>query len=83
MFGFREVRVLCATVLAGGVAYFIWTYASSSGKKKPKTRQKEDGKNVSEGEGKKEEKKEEEPAVVVVVSPVVGAPVEKASEVKR
>lgn len=82
MFGFREVRVLCATVLAGGVAYFLWTYASSSGKKKPKTRPKKDGKNVSEGEGKEEEKKEE-PAVVVVVSPVVGATVEKASEVKR
>lgn len=79
MFGLKEIRLLCATVVAGGVAYFIWTYASSSGTKKPKTRPKKDGKNAKEGgEGRNEEEKEE-PAVAA--APVIGATVQKASEV--
>lgn len=50
MFGMREAGVLgLSVVVAGGVAYLIWNYASSSGRKKPGPR--EDG-----GGGKKEEK---------------------------
>ncbi|KAM7418148.1 hypothetical protein PAMA_017679 [Pampus argenteus] len=41
MFGLREAGVFCTSVaLAGGVAYVIWKYASSSGKKKPETQPK-------------------------------------------
>uniref|UniRef100_A0A3B5A7W1 ADP ribosylation factor like GTPase 9 n=1 Tax=Stegastes partitus TaxID=144197 RepID=A0A3B5A7W1_9TELE len=58
MFGLREAGVLGASAaLAGGVAYLIWNYASSSGHKKPETRPGEDVK--SGGEGKTEERREE------------------------
>lgn len=59
MFGMREAGVLgLSAVVAGGVAYLIWNYASSSGRKKPGPRDgagpREDG--GGGGGGKKEEK---------------------------
>lgn len=64
MFGLRRAGVLGASAaLFGGVAYFLWTYATSSGKEKPKTRPGEAG----EGRGEEEEEIREEEA------PVIGA----------
>lgn len=52
MFGLREAGVLVASAaLAGGVAYLIWSYASSSGQRKPEERPGRDG----EAERKREE----------------------------
>lgn len=70
MFGLRGAGALGASVaVAGGVAYLIWSYASSSGEKKPETRQGRDGKSArEEGEaedGKRREESEAEPRVVV------------------
>ncbi|XP_029297091.1 LOW QUALITY PROTEIN: ADP-ribosylation factor-like protein 9 [Cottoperca gobio] len=63
MFGLREAGVLGASVaLAGGVAYLVWNYASSSGEKKPETRPEKDGKS---GE---EERREEEAEQTVVAA---------------
>lgn len=85
MFGRREAGVLGATVvLAGGVAYLIWNYASSSAEKKPETRPEKDGKSArEEGEGKEEETKEEPVVVIAAAAPVVGATAQKAPEVKN
>lgn len=84
MFGLKEVGVLGASVaLAGGVAYLIWNYASSSGERKPETRPGEGGESGrEEGEGKEEKRREErrEEAEQTVV--VAAAKPQKASEVK-
>lgn len=82
MFGVREAGVWGATVfLAGGVAYFIWRYASSAEKKsRPETCAKKD-QEEKERLGEEEERTEEK-VVVVAATPVVAAIPEKASEVK-
>ncbi|KAK9518460.1 hypothetical protein VZT92_023766 [Zoarces viviparus] len=86
MFGLREAGVLGASVaLAGGVAYFIWNYSSSSsGEKKPQTRPRRDGKRA--GEPKEEERGGEapnEPTVVVpAAEPTVAAEPKTTSESK-
>lgn len=69
MFGLREAGVLGASVaLAGGVAYFIWNYSSSSsGEKKPQTRPRIGGKRA--GEAKEEERGGEAPNEPTVVVP--------------
>ncbi|KAM6952325.1 ADP-ribosylation factor-like protein 9 isoform 1-T1 [Lycodopsis pacificus] len=69
MFGLREAGVLGASVaLAGGVAYFIWNYSSSSsGEKKPQTRPRRGGKRA--GEAKEEERGGEAPSEPTVVVP--------------
>uniref|UniRef100_A0A3P8RRJ6 ADP-ribosylation factor-like 9 n=1 Tax=Amphiprion percula TaxID=161767 RepID=A0A3P8RRJ6_AMPPE len=65
MFGLREAAVLGASaVLAGGVAYLIWNYASSSGHQKPDTRPGEDGRHS--GRGETEGKREETPVEEIV-----------------
>lgn len=80
MFGLREAGIFGASVvLAGGVAYVIWNYASSSGEKKPETRPKKDGKSSREKGEEKEEERTEEAAT----APVVAAEALKASEVKN
>ncbi|KAM9356919.1 ADP-ribosylation factor-like protein 9 [Symphorus nematophorus] len=82
MFGLREAGVLGFSVaLAGGVAYLIWNYASSSGRKKqPETRPRQDGGSAREaGEG---EERREEDAVVAAAAPVVAAEATKASQSK-
>ncbi|XP_065814540.1 ADP-ribosylation factor-like protein 9 [Labrus bergylta] len=65
MVGLRGTGVLGVSVaLAGGAAYLIWTYASSStGKKKTETRPRKDGPGTGEergaaGEERKERRKE-------------------------
>lgn len=80
MFGLREAGVLGASVaVAGGVAYFIWNYASSSGEKKPETRPGEGG----EGKGEEKRGEAEQPAVVAAAAaPVVAAKPPRAPEVK-
>lgn len=58
MFGLREAGVLGASVVvAGGVAYLIWNYASSSGEKKPETRPGLDG-QITREEGERKEQRE-------------------------
>lgn len=86
MFGLREAGVWGATVfLAGGVAYFIWRYASSSAEKKHKSRPEIYGRKDREERERrgKEEERTEETVVAVAAAPVVAATPEKASEVKR
>nr|XP_046262004.1 ADP-ribosylation factor-like protein 9 [Scatophagus argus] len=77
MFGLKDAGVLGASiVLAGGVAYFLWNYASSSGKKEPETRPGRDKINAKEeGKGKKEKERNEEAeeTVLVAAAPVVAA----------
>lgn len=77
MFGMREAGVFGASVvLAGGVAFVIWKYASSSGKKKSERRPEQVGKSAREkGEGKEEGRREEAAA-----APVVAAEAQKTSE---
>lgn len=75
MFGLREAGVLGASaVVAGGVAYLIWNYASSSGHQKPETRPGEDGR--SSGGRETKEKREETP----VEETVCAAEVPKTSQ---
>lgn len=82
MVGWKEAGILGASaVLAGGVAYLIWNYASSSGQETPGTRA-EGGKG---GEDRKEEDKDtgtrkeeevkitEQAAVVSAAAPPVAA----------
>lgn len=86
MFGLREAGVWGATVfLAGGVAYFIWRYASSSAEKKYKSRPEACAKKDREEKKRQgeEEERTEEKVVTVAAAPVVAATPEKASEVKR
>lgn len=69
MSALRTAAVLgFSAALAGGAAYLIWSYASSSGQKKPETRPEEDGGSTKEEERIKTEtregKVEEEEAVV-------------------
>ncbi|KAM7000687.1 ADP-ribosylation factor-like protein 9 [Tautogolabrus adspersus] len=94
MVGLRGTGVLGVSVaLAGGVAYLIWTYASSSGKKKPDTRPSQDGLGTREERGaggeRKERRKEEEEedskeveetVEVAAAAPVQAAAAPKASE---
>ncbi|XP_034545359.1 ADP-ribosylation factor-like protein 9 [Notolabrus celidotus] len=61
MFGLRGAGVLGVSVaLAGGVAYLIWNYASSSGKKEPETRPGGEGRRSKEEEAEKHGRREEE-----------------------
>ncbi|XP_076595714.1 ADP-ribosylation factor-like protein 9 [Chaetodon auriga] len=77
MFRLREAGILGASVaLAGGVAYLVWNYASSSGEKKLDARPSQDGKRAG-GEGKGEEEERGEAAEQTVV---VAAEAQKASE---
>lgn len=66
MFGLGRAGVLGASVaVAGGVAYLIWSYASSSGEEKPETRPGQDGESGrEEREGEEEETREEEAPVI-------------------
>ncbi|KAM3612522.1 uncharacterized protein V6R79_009661 [Siganus canaliculatus] len=77
MFGLREVGVLSASVvLAGGVAYLIWNYASSSlrGGKKSETRTGQAGRSSNEQDEKQERTTENaEESVPVAVATVVAA----------
>lgn len=80
MFGVGKASVLGASVvLAGGVAYLVWTYASSSRGRKPETRQQDEDGEDAEGDIRKGEKEDEQ----VVATPVVAATVQKTSEVRH
>ncbi|XP_051276677.1 ADP-ribosylation factor-like protein 9 [Dicentrarchus labrax] len=84
MFGLREAGVLGVSVaLAGGVAYLIWNYASSSREKKPETRPAKDGRSGREGKEEGKERREAAEHTVVVsaaAAPVVAAEPQKAPE---
>ncbi|XP_060903598.1 ADP-ribosylation factor-like protein 9 [Labrus mixtus] len=92
MVGLRGTGVLGVSVaLAGGAAYLIWTYASSSstsGKKKTETRPRQDGPGTGEergaaGEETKErgnEEGEEETVEVAAAAPLQAAAAPKAPE---
>ncbi|XP_006798972.1 ADP-ribosylation factor-like protein 9 [Neolamprologus brichardi] len=66
MSSLSRAAVLGASVaVAGGVAYLIWNYASSSGEEKPETRLGEVGESDREQrEGEKDEIREEETPVI-------------------
>ncbi len=85
MIGLRAAGVLGASVVvAGGVVYLIWNYASSSGEKKPESRPGQDGvRTREEGEGKEGENRREEAeeTVVPATAPVVAAAAPHSSEV--
>lgn len=99
MLSWSRAGVLGASVaVAGGVAYLIWNYASSSGEEKPETRLGEDGESDREQrEGEKEEIREEEAPVIkaqqqqtqfaepttAVVEPVAAAEARNTSQVTR
>ncbi|TDH07344.1 hypothetical protein EPR50_G00105010 [Perca flavescens] len=88
MIGLKEAGVLgTSVVLAGGVAYLLWSYASSSsGEKKPETRPEKAGTSArEEGEGKARKRRAEAAAEQTVVAaaaaaPVAAAPAQKASK---
>ena len=73
----RAGAIGASVVLAGGVAYLVWTYASSSRRRKPEKRgQDKEGEDIRKG-GKKEEEEQ------VVAAPVVAVTVQQTSEVRR
>lgn len=75
MFGLKEAGLLGATVvLAGGVGYVVWVYASSS-------RERRSGKQPAGG-GERPGKGEEQ-VVAVAAAPVAAASSPKSSEVRR
>lgn len=81
MFGLREAGLLGASVVvAGGVAYLIWNYASSSGETKPESRPGQDGKSTGEGGEAKERRKVVEESVIPAAAHVVSAAAQNASE---
>lgn len=92
----RAGIVGASVAVAGGVAYLIWNYASSSGEEKPETRLGEVGESDREQrEGEKDEIREEETPVIkaqqqqtqfaepttAVVEPVAAAEVRNTSQV--
>ncbi|XP_031173053.1 ADP-ribosylation factor-like protein 9 [Sander lucioperca] len=86
MIGLKEAGVLgTSVVVAGGVAYLLWTYASSSsGEEKPETRPEKDGKSAREEEEGKAQKRREEAAaeqtvVAAAAAAVAAAQTQKAS----
>ncbi|XP_041652751.1 ADP-ribosylation factor-like protein 9 [Cheilinus undulatus] len=75
MVGLRGVGILGVSVaVAGGVAYLIWNYASSSGKKEPKAQPGEDGISIKEEDERKEEHGKEINVVEETVEVVAAAP---------
>lgn len=81
MFGLKGAGLAGATVaLAGGVAYLVWVYATSS-------RERRAGKGPGRGgEGPRREgerKEEEEPLVAAAAAPVAAAAAPESSEVSR
>lgn len=99
MLSLSRAGVLGASVaVAGGVAYLIWNYASSSREEKPETRLGEDGESDREQREGEEEIREEETPVIkaeqqqqtqftepstAVVEPVAAAEARNTSQVKR
>lgn len=92
----RAGIVGASVAVAGGVAFLIWNYASSSGEEKPETRLGEVGESDREQrEGEKDEIREEETPVIkaqqqqtqcaepttAVVEPVAAAEVRNTSQV--
>lgn len=73
-----------SAALAGGAAYLIWNYASSSGRKEPETRPGGAGGEKKEEEGvkKNERRKEEEEEETVEVAAPLLAAADKTPEVK-
>ncbi|XP_071313209.1 ADP-ribosylation factor-like protein 9 isoform X2 [Trachinotus anak] len=82
MFGLKEAGVLGASVVvAGGVAYLIWSYASSSGQKKPESRPGLHGRGPREegGGGKEEEEKQRREEAIPEQTVAVAAAAQKES----
>lgn len=78
MLGLRNAGVLGASaVLAGGVAYLIWSYGSSRKEKKLDTRPGEDGRN---GREEVEVGREKEAPVEETVVPAKAATTAAVSE---
>lgn len=81
MFGLKEAGLLGATVvLAGGVGYVVWVYASSSRERRSE-KQPVEGIERLRKEG--ERKEGEEQVVAVAAAPVAAASSPKSSEVRR
>ncbi|XP_032383151.1 ADP-ribosylation factor-like protein 9 [Etheostoma spectabile] len=88
MLGFKEAGVLgTSVVIAGGVAYLIWNYASSSGEKKPESRPEKDGKSSREEEEEKAQARRagttaEHTIVAAAAAPVAAAQASKSQSVE-
>lgn len=83
MFGLKTAGVLGASVvMAGGVAYLVWNYASSPEEKETETRPEEDGKKAEDEGEIQEETMVEHTVVAAAVAPVVASEAPKAPEVK-
>lgn len=88
MFGLRNAGVVGASLaVAGGVAYCFWSYASSSGETKPRTRVEKYVKSAEEEEEEEMMRRrsgvatEPTPVVPVAAVPPVAAERGDASEV--
>lgn len=80
MFGLKEAGLLGATVvLAGGVGYVVWVYASSSRGRRSEKQPVEGGERPRKGG----ERKGGEERVVAAAAPVAAASSPKSSEVRR
>ncbi|XP_028272542.1 ADP-ribosylation factor-like protein 9 [Parambassis ranga] len=81
MVGLRKAGVLGGSViLAGGVAYLIWKYASSSGQTETETRQKE--KEEKEEEEEEEEEKEQRTVEASAEQTLSAVEAQKTSEAR-
>lgn len=84
MFGLKEAGLLGATaVLAGGVAYLVWLYASSSREKRSKIQPGEGGERARKEGARTEGKRGREQVEAVAAAPVAAAAAPKTSEVRR
>lgn len=81
MFGLKGAGLAGATVvLAGGVAYLVWVYATSSRQRRA---EKQPGGEGERPRRKGERKAEEEQLVAAAAAPVAAASAPKSSEVRR
>lgn len=81
MFGLKGAGLAGATVvLAGGVAYLVWVYATSSRERRAA---KQPGGGGERPRRKGDRKEEEEPLVAAAAAPVAAASTPESSEVRR
>lgn len=84
MLGLKEAGLVGATaVLAGGVAYLVWLYASSFRGKSARNQPGEGGERARKEGARKEGKRDKERVDAVAAAPVAAAAAPKTSEVRR
>lgn len=84
MHGLKEAGLVGASaVLAGGVAYLVWVYASSFREKRAKNQPGEGGERARKEGERKEGKRDKERLDAAATAPVAAAAAPKTSEVRR